>query len=303
MIAVLGEALVDLLPAGRPGLWRARPGGSPANVALGLGRLEVPVRFVGGLSRDGWGRWIGERFREAGVEAAGPYSNDPTPLARVEGDARGEAAYRFYLRGTAFEAVGWPGPGDGARAVHAGSLAAALEPAAGEVWSALERGDGTFLSFDPNVRPGTTPPAFREVFWERLDRFDLLKLSAADLDWLAAGMERQEALKRLRRRVPWLVLTLGAAGAAGFYGDHEVHAPPPPVRVVDTVGAGDAFTAGLLAWAWKEGVFTGRALDRDALERALNCASLVAGLTLERSGAGMPTRLQLLEEGGEACVT
>ncbi len=302
MIAVLGEALVDLLPAGRPALWRAQAGGSPANVALGLGRLGVPTRFVGGLSHDGWGRWIRDRLREAGVAALGPFGDAPTPIARVESDAAGEAAYRFYLRGTAFEAVGWPGLPDGVRAVHAGSLAAALEPAAGEVWARIKATDA-FVSFDPNVRPGVTPAAFREVFWGRLGSFDLLKLSAADLDWLAAGLGRDEALARLRAAVPWLVLTLGAAGAVGFCGAHEVHVPPPAVTVKDTVGAGDAFTAGLLAWAWASGALRGALPGREALEQALACASQVAGITLERAGADPPTRAELLAKGKSPCGT
>ncbi|WP_456414612.1 carbohydrate kinase family protein [Oceanithermus profundus] len=301
MIAVLGEALVDLLPAERPGLWRARAGGSPANVALGLGRLGVPARFYGGLSRDGWGRWIRDRLRAAGVEAAGPFSEDPTPLARVEAGAAEEARYRFYLRGTAFEAAGWPQAGEGVRAVHAGSLAAALPPAADEVWGWLERLEDAFVSFDPNVRPGLTPAAFRGVFWERLDRFDLVKLSAADLDWLAESEDRDAALARLRAVVPWVVLTLGAGGAVGFCGAHEVHVPPPRVRVVDTVGAGDAFTAGLLAWAEAAGVFGGAPLDRAGLTAALVFACRVAGLTLERVGADPPTRKELEARGGEVC--
>ena len=302
MIAVLGEALVDLLPAGGAGLWRARPGGSPANVALGLGRLGVPARFYGGLSRDDWGGWIRDRLREAGVEAAGPFVAAPTPLARVEGEAGGEARYHFYLRGTAFEAAGWPGLPENVTAVHAGSLAAAVEPCASEVWSRLLE-TTAFVSFDPNVRPGLTPPSFREVFWSRLDHFDLLKLSAADLDWLAAGGGRAESLRRLRERVPWLVLTLGAGGAVGFAGEHEVHQPPPGVRVVDTVGAGDAFSAGLLTWAHEAGVLGGAGLDRDGLAAALKFACRVAGLALERAGADLPTRAELEAVGGEICET
>ncbi len=303
MIAVLGEALIDLLPEGRPGLWRARPGGSPANVALGLGRLGVPARFWGGVSRDDWGSWIRDRLREAGVEVVGPFSAAPTPLARVEGGAKGEARYRFYLRGTAFEAVDWPELPENITAIHAGSLAAALEPAAAEVWTRIERHPGLFVSFDPNVRPGLTPPSFRETFWERLDRFDLLKLSASDLDWLAVGQSRAESLRRLRERVPWLVLTLGAGGAVGFYDEYEVHLPPPEVRVEDTVGAGDAFSAGLLAWAYGAGVFAGANLDRAALAAALVFACRVAGLTLERPGAEVPTRTELETRGGEVCGT
>jgi len=218
MIAVLGEALVDLLPAGRPGLYRARPGGSPANVALGLGRLGIPTSFFGGISRDAWGDWIRARLREAGVETAGPFTELPTPLARVE-PGGAEAAYAFYLCGTAFEAGDWPDPRREVRAVHTGSLATALEPAAGEVRAWLERRPQAFFSFDPNVRPGITPPSFRNRFWELLGRVNLLKLSAADLDWLVPDTPRAKALNRLRERVGWLVLTLGAAGAVGFSGD------------------------------------------------------------------------------------
>jgi len=303
VIAVLGEALVDLLPAERPGTWRARAGGSPANVALGLGRLGVAACFFGGISRDTWGSWIRDRLRLAGVEAAGPFSEAPTPLARVEAEAAGEARYRFYLHGTAFEAAGWPDLPENVAAVHTGSLAAALQPVAAEIWAQIERHPDVFVSFDPNVRPGLTPPSFREVFWERLDRFDLLKLSDVDLDWLAAGMESAGALARLRERVPWLVLTLGAGGAVGFLGEYEVYQPPPAVRVKDTVGAGDAFGAGLLAWADRAGVFAGETLDRAGLAAAMAFACRVAGLTIERAGADLPTRAELETRGGEVCET
>ena len=298
MIAVVGEALIDLLPSGRPQLYRARAGGSPANVAMALGRLGVRTSFYGGLSKDAWGRWIVDLMREAGVETRGPYSDMATPLARVE-DAQ-DAKYRFYLRETAFEAVGWEPLPQGVRALHSGSLAAALPGTAGAVWDLISSQKGVFLSFDPNIRPGVTPTSFREVFWERAPEFDLVKLSSQDLSWLAPDSSPQEAAERLRGSLKWLVVTQGAAGAIAYYGRHKIYQEAPRVRVKDTVGAGDAFMAGLLAWLAHNDAFR-RELQYSDIQNALCTATKAAGLTLERSGAQSPTLAEVQARGGEIC--
>lgn len=302
MIASAGESLVDFTPLaddeGRLIGFRLHPGGSPFNVAVGVGRLGHAAAFAGRLSDDLFGPLLRARLDEAGVSreltATGP---EPTALAFVAG-AQTEARYSFRLAGTAAFALRpddvLPAHRPGrVRALHFGSLALAFRPSAETILGLARDLKGrALLSFDPNVRPEAVEdwPAYRVTLRECLRLADLVKVSEADLAALGPG-----ALDDMRTATGpvAVVLTRGAAGSRVHLADAALDCPALPARVVDTVGAGDAYTAGLLVALADRG-----ALDRSRLEQlgpagwleAARFAAAAAALTCERAGADPPNR-------------
>jgi len=309
---VVGEALTDVL-VGADGRGREVPGGSPANVALGLGRLGHPVRFATRIGRDRLGGLLLGHLGSADVELVPSCVDDgPTSTATAVLDARGAATYDFDIAwALSPEAVAAIGAGPPAH-LHTGSIATALPPGADTVLAVVEaaRGSAT-VSYDPNLRPALLGPPERER--ARVERLvaasDVVKASDEDLAWLYPDQDPDKvAAQWARGDGPALVvLTLGARGARAWWrhGSHEV--APPPVRVVDTVGAGDAFTSGLLSSLLRSGLLgpaaarqalrAATSTDRlpDALTGALALAGRAASLTCAREGADPPT-LDELEE-------
>jgi fructokinase len=310
MIVVCGEALVDLVPApcgGETG-FVPRLGGSPFNVAVGLGRLEVPTAYLGRLSQDGFGRRLAEHLSANGVDDRYTlHGAEHTALALVQLSETGVPEYGFYLEGSADRLLA-PGDlpggfGDEVSAVHFGSLGLVLEPGASTLESLMGREHGRrVVTLDPNVRPALI--ADRRAYERRLNgwltRTNLVKVSAEDLDWLYPGHPPRDVIRDWLGRGPSVVvLTQGAGSAVALSARAEVEAPSPPVVVVDTVGAGDAFMAGLLAWFHHHGRMTPRELAvvaGDDLGEALRWAGRVAAVTCTRAGAD-PPRLAEVDAG------
>ncbi|MEU6837871.1 PfkB family carbohydrate kinase [Streptomyces rubiginosohelvolus] len=257
-VLVLGEALVDLVPAGEDGAVRvAQPGGGPANVAVGLARLGGRPSFVGGLGDDAFGSRIGAWLTGAGVDLS-LSARPPLPTALAVADPGDHGnTYRFHLGDTATFAL----PDRTAEvprfgAVYAGGLAAVVEPAA-EVVAATARAAARsgVLAVDPNVREDRTLDPVRSL--ERLRELCALarvvKASDEDLVRLWPDAEPEASCRRLAGQGRLVVLTRGARGATAYVRDAPaVSVPALAVRVVNTIGAGDAFMAGMLAWLGAE---------------------------------------------------
>ena len=307
---MLGEALVDLTADDRPqvpgGLaMTARAGGSPANVAIGLARLGVHTSFAGRISGDPLGTFLRAQLERSDVDLALAIdASEPTTVAIVGLDEAGAAAYTFYLDGTAdwqWVPAELPANVAGA-AVHTGSLAIALEPGAQVLadWIATQRARDVFISLDPNVRPALVleRPGYRPRLEALIAQAQLVKASDDDLQALEPGVDPLETATAWAQRGPDLVVvTHGAAGSTAIVAGREpVRCEAAAVRVVDTVGAGDAFAAGLIAFlAEAAGLRPGACaqLDREALTRALRFAGLVAAITCTRRGADPPRRAEL----------
>lgn len=303
-LVVAGEALVDLAPQD-DGTLVPLPGGSPVNVAVGAGRLGVPVAYLGLLSTDGFGTLLADHLRDADVRLdLAPRVFAPTTLAVVHLDLRGRADYGFYLDGTSAAALRpdrLPDLPDGA-ALHVsfGAVGIAQEPTGETLRMLLRREAGRRLvSLDPNVRRTATPDVrlARELLDDTVTACDLVKVSDEDLSLLHPGEDPERVAARWAERGPALVVvTRGIGGAVAFGRSGRVEVEAIEVEVVDTVGAGDAFTAGLLAHLLDVGVATRRDLDDvDAGEvtAALLAAGLVAALTCTRRGADPPTRAEV----------
>ena len=291
VIAVCGEALVDLLPVSDT-RYEARPGGSPANTAVALARLGVPVTMLARLSDDAFGHLLRDHLTTNGVDLTyAVRAAEVSGLAVVTRDAAGTASYRFLLDG----AADWQWTDaeldvlpETVVAVHSGSLALAAVPA---IERFLERSrDQCTISIDPNLRPSSVESARAAVpRWLRLA--DLIKVSMEDLELLDPDEDPMTVAQRWSRSGPTLVLvTAGGDGVDAVFGGDVLHERAPTVDVVDTVGAGDTFTAGFLAALHRGGHLGGRltGLTADALRPALDLALRAAAITCTRAGADPP---------------
>jgi len=311
MILSCGEALIDFIPArAEAGAYLPRPGGSPYNVAVALGRLGVPSGFAGGISTDFFGDQLVASLRESGVSTNHMTRLDrPSTLAFASLDAA-EPRYAFYDAEAADRHWRLPGdalPGAGIDAVHCGSLALVRPPAAAAFETLLLGAHvaGLVVSLDPNIRAEHIGDAagHRARLGLLAAAADIVKLSLADLAWMAPGAAPDDFAASLVGNGPSLVvISAGAQGATAYAHAGKVSGAAEKVAVVDTVGAGDAFMAGLLAGLWDGGDLTRSALARlpeVALAKALRLALSVAALTCTRPGADPPWRRELAEPGNE----
>jgi fructokinase len=227
---------------------------------------------------------------------------EPTTLAIIEVDPKGHAAYRFLSNGTSAPNLTEqmvPASFDpSVRALHVGTLGLVFEPIATTIAALVEREYANRLVMvDPNIRE----PMLHGVdgYRARLDRViaqsTIVKASDADVAWLFPALPLAEAAHTLLACGPRLVVvTLGAEGAMGVSADAEIKVPAPVVQVVDTIGAGDAFGAALLAWLHDHGRLSrDLRLDRAEVCQALEFACLVASITCTRPGADPPWRTEL----------
>lgn len=302
---VVGEALIDLVPAD-DGAYLARPGGSPLNVAVGLARLGQPVALAGRLSGDPFGTVLRQHLARSGVDLRhAVHAAEPSTIALVE-LTDGQARYEFTkdgadFRWTAAELGFLPG---GARAVHYGSLASWLPPGdaaiAGAI-GAIRAGGSALISYDPNVRPALQPDpaAAREQIERSVALAHVVKASLEDLRWLYGLADPAAVARRwLDLGAGLVVVTAGPDGAAAWTRSGlEATRPAYPAVIADTVGAGDAFTSGLLDALARAGALAPAAimagLDERTLAGALDDASMVAGLTCARPGASPPWRAEI----------
>lgn len=302
MIVSGGEALVDLVPADvDKALLAPRLGGGPYNVALAAGRLDVPTAFLSRLSNDRFGDALLQRLEDSGVDTSLVQRGDePTTLAVVALDDSGAARYSFYTEGTADRLVADPGLLPGSTTILSlGTLGMVLEPGA-SVYEAMlhrEAARGVLTALDPNIRADmiADPDAYRERFASWLPSVRLLKVSDDDAEWLAGGVDAEQAAASwLDAGVDAVVLTRGGDGLSVFTADGEVAtAPAVDVPVADTIGAGDTVHGALLAWLARRNVAQLPDLTPDDWTQALAFAARAAGVTVSRSGAEPPTSNEL----------
>ncbi len=304
MIVVCGEALIDILPAA-DGTRRPVAGGGPFNCARALARLGAPTSFLGRLSTDGFGVMLRQELEADGADLSlVSYGPEPTTLAVAELDGDGLAEYEFFVQGTSAPNLTRDMLPErlaaDVKAVHVGTLGLVLEPMATTLTEMAEReGEQRVLMLDPNIRPRLVTDATE--YRGRLDalvaRSTIVKASAADLAWLYPESDCEGGAARLLDLGARLVLvTLGAAGALAASSAGTFRVAAPQVKVVDTIGAGDAFGAAVLAWLHDhDALRPDLSLDREELESMVGFACLVAAITCMRAGADPPWRSELAE--------
>jgi len=301
---VVGEALVDVVL--RPGAEPAEhPGGSPANVAIGLGRLGRRVDLLTWLADDAHGDLVRRHLAGSDVHVlAGDRGPERTPVARAHLDAAGVATYEFDL--TWDLPTRWDEGDDAPAVVHTGSIATVIEPGGAAVARLLaDRRAASTITYDPNLRPALmgSPEETLPVVERLVALADVVKVSDEDLAWLHPGVAPVEIAQDWLGRGPALVVvTLGGEGALAITaGGDEVLVEAPRVEVADTVGAGDSFMGALIDGLWTADLLGAdardrlRAIDRPTVERVLVRCAQVAAITVSRAGANPPTSAELGE--------
>jgi fructokinase len=303
MIVSSGEALIDFVPlrtAAGESAYVPRPGGSPFNVAVTVGRLGIPAGFLGSVSSDFFGAQLIAALRRSSVDTRYVTQLDrPSTLAFVNLESvepeytfyDSEAAHRYWsLRGALDDDV---------RILHFGSLSLIDEPAADNYAELMQREKGRrILTLDPNIRPTVVrgkEAAYRARLTRMLGLADCIKISGADLAWVD-GERSPAAIAAgwLADGAALVVITAGADGATAYLRDgRTIHREAEPITLVDTVGAGDSFMGALLAGLHHCGIVTPTdlaTLDDDVVTGVLGFAARVSARTCSRAGADPPWR-------------
>jgi len=304
VIVVIGEALVDLVIA-PSGAVEAALGGAPYNTARAAALLGAEVEFVGGLSVDRFGSLLRDRLEGDGVRTSYAVATDaPTTLAAAEIDDDGSAAYRFYFDGTSAPLVG---PEAAATAVAAlgsndvlftGGLGLVLEPMASSVMRALESvAEEAVVVIDVNCREAVIPDrvAYVERIGRAAARADIVKVSDEDLRYLTPTLDTEAAARRLLDMgTQAVIVTAGSSHTTIVMADRQTSVEVSPVigGIVDTIGAGDTFGAGLLAWWCAAGAGRGD-VSIENLAAAVRVGHAAAGIVVTRRGAAPPRRDEL----------
>jgi fructokinase len=301
-ITVLGECVADAFTeaanASNELALRVLPGGGPANTAVALARLGTPARFLARLSGDVFGRLFRARLEASGVDLSYAVTAvEPSTLAVAELDATGQAAFSFHAQNTA----DWQWTADElarvdlseTACVHTGSLALVREPGGAVVEEFLAAAaPRATISIDPNVRPLLVRPGlYRARLGHWCSLADILRMSEDDLKLLVPGVPPEQACDTWHAEgVRLVVITLGADGALVSLDGERLQVPAVATQVVDTVGAGDSFTAGLLHHLGARGLLGGRLADLglDDVAEACRFGTRVAALTCSVAGPNPP---------------
>lgn len=306
MILCCGEALIDMLPRETTrgeSAFAPYSGGAVFNTAIALGRLGAPVEFFTGLSSDLFGDMLRRTLAESGVGIRySPLSARPTTLAFVK-LTNGQAKYVFYDENTAgrmLSEADLPALSDDVSTMLFGAISLIPEPCGSAYEELMRREHATRVTMlDPNIRPNfiPDPAAHRARMMRMVAMADIVKLSDEDLGWFGETGDADEVARRWLGLGPKLILvTRGGDGATGYSATATVKVPARRVDVVDTVGAGDTFNAGVLAALHAKGRLTKTAiarLDKDDIRAALDLGVRAAAVTVSRAGANPPWRGEL----------
>lgn len=301
-ILVVGEALMDCARSATGGQVSETPGGSPMNVAIGLGRLGHSVLLAARVGSDERGSRIVGHIVESDVQLipdATGLAVTSTATAHLAAD--GSARYEFDLAWDLTPDMVEPG---NYVHVHTGSIGATLLPGADAVLEILRReaAAGASISYDPNARPhimGSTAAVLEQVE-AIIGLSDIVKASDEDVEWLYPGRSLEAVVSDWKSRgVALVVITRGAAGATAWGAGEPVTLPSLALSVSDTIGAGDSVMSGLIsALASSSRLGAARrdtlvALTGDELIGVLEFALAAAAITVSRVGANPPWRADM----------
>jgi len=311
MYLVCGEALFDFFSeddasdSASKVNFKAIAGGSPFNVAIGLRRLGVEAALFAGLSTDYLGRRLLQVLEDEGVRP--DYWVDfaaPTTLAMVAVGANGSPQYSFRGEGCAdrqLKPEHLPTLGADVRGLHVGSFSLVVQPIADTLLTLVRRESGKrLISLDPNVRLNPEPniEVWRSRIATLVELADLIKVSDEDLHLLYPGQDPAQVIEGwLQHRCQLVFLTRGGEGATVFSRTQGSWSTPAiPVKMADTVGAGDTFQAALIAWLTEQqldSVQGVKQLSREQIDQMLRFAVQAAALTCGKTGPDLPYRHQL----------
>ncbi len=314
MIISLGEALIDFIYSDKEGTpsFVPAPGGSPYNTAIALRRLDIPAGFISKLSTDLFGTMLVDHLSKNHVDTSMLHrSNGPTTLAFAK-IVNHKAEYAFYTNGSSDRSITadeissslckLPSP---PLCIQIGSISLALEPGAREIHDFIITRDSSITaSFDPNIRPSMVGD--RDAYISRLESLfssvNIVKISDEDLAWIYPPGDIDEGAKKiLSLGAQACVVTHGIKGSYWFSTKVKTFAPTNPIKVVDTIGAGDTFHAGLLAYLYRESLLAKEqigGITEAQAHNALRFATHAAEGTCQRQGADPPTIDEVLKRMG-----
>ncbi len=301
MILCCGEALIDMLPRlseSGEDAFAPYPGGAVFNTAIALGRLGAPAGFFCPLASDFLGDQLAEALAASNVDASTcPRVARPCTVAFVQ-LVDGQAKYAFYDEATALRMLTeaeLPEVGNDVRALFCGGISLMSEPCGAAFEALMLREAGRRVTMiDPNIRPSfiRDPETYRARIRRMIAAADIVKVSDEDLEWLMGPGAADDLAQDLLAMGPALLcVTAGAEGATGYTQARQVARPALKAEVVDTVGAGDTFNAGLLAALDGAGALSRaglEALSGEALGAALDHGAKAAAITVSRAGANPP---------------
>ena len=302
MILSCGEALIDMLPRKTTmgeDAFAPYPGGAVFNTAIGLGRLGVSSQFLCGMSSDFLGDILRDALTASGVDhSPSPSMVAPCTVAFVK-LVNGQATYAFYDENSAMRTM-TAAPAVEADAPFFGGISL-VGDGCGAVYESLmlREAPSRVTMIDPNIRPSFIKDVV--AYRTRIDRMmaaaDVIKLSDEDLHWMEGEGDLGElAIGLVQKGAKLVCITQGADGVMGYTANHKVFMPSERAEVVDTVGAGDTFNAGLLAGLERGGCLTKAriaALSEDEISAALRLGVRAAAVTVSRAGANPPTAAEL----------
>jgi fructokinase len=302
MILSCGEALIDMLPRTSTtgeACFAPYAGGAVFNTAIALGRLGAPSAFFSGVSNDMLGEILADSLTASKVDTRHLARSDrPTTVAFVK-LVNGQATYAFYDEATAgrmLSAADLPTLPAGITTLFLGGISLVNDPAASTYEALQARECGARVTMvDPNIRPGFIAgkeAAYRARIERMVARADIVKLSDEDLHWLEGQGDLTALAGGILAKGPKAVfITEGAKGARAVTATQDIFVAAQKVTVVDTVGAGDTFNAGVLAALHQAGALTKAgvgALSDEALTSALSLGTRAAAITVSRAGANPP---------------
>lgn len=309
MIICCGEALIDFIAMPDGKSYRPCPGGSILNIAIGLGRLDVPVGLLSRLSTDMFGELLSNYLIKNNVNLEFcPRIDGQTTLAFVSlpDESAHEPQFAFYANGAVDRSLTTdvlPAQfGENVMAIHFGSISLVLEPGATALETLMKRESRRrILTLDPNIRPAVilNKESYKQRFSEWISLVDILRLSLADLEFLYPNQSIEELLPEwFNKGLSLVILTKGAVGVSGYTAKGiEIFVPAKKVQIKDTVGAGDTFFSATLAFLHDHGLLSKRSsLDQIKFEELKSClmfASKAAAINCTREGANPPYKFEM----------
>ncbi len=298
MLVIAGETIVDMIEF-KPNCFEAFTGGGPYNVAKASAKMGVSTGYISPISTDSFGDKFDTEMKALGIKAVSPRSKQPSGLAVVEKDATGHPSYSFYRESAAdrdidIETLKASFPND-ASAFYIGGLGLADGHDAA-TWASLVSEISCPIFIDPNIRP--TFIKDRESYLARLDQVYtksyIVKLSDEDIAWIAPDSDPHTYMLDIMQKfgVKIGLLTAGSQGATAITSEGERFVKAPKVNVIDTVGAGDCFSAASLSFLIDAGVI-GELPSLDQLEEMLEYATIAAAINCTRAGANAPTDAEI----------
>lgn len=299
MLVVAGETIVDMIEY-EPNCFEAFTGGGPYNVAKASAKMGISTGYISPISTDSFGDKFEMEMSALDINTISSRSNQPSGLAIVKKDATGHPSYNFYRDSSAdrdidLEKLKVSFPQD-ATAFYIGGLALADGQDA-EIWANFVSDITCPIFVDPNIRP--TFIKEREIYLARLDQVyaktHIVKLSDEDIAWISPDADPHAYMLEIMDRFDIKIglLTAGSKGATAITAQGDCFVKAPKVEVVDTVGAGDCFSAASLSFLVTEGLID-EVPSLGRLEEMLNYATIAAAINCMRSGANAPTHAEIM---------